>query len=135
MKRMLGFQAEKIAALAQHDFRFERQLPEQCGTEPRPRSRFANHKRAGSTHVHDIELAQFPCQDARAKRPVSADIDTSKEDNESHTGIMNGNAGRATAATLLPEPLEAVRELRTFFSLVRELCDEQRERLRVTGDP
>src|SRR5204863_3590106 len=38
-------------------------------------------------------------------------------------------------APLLPEPLEAVRELRTFVTLVRELGDEQRERLGVTSDP
>jgi len=36
---------------------------------------------------------------------------------------------------LLPEPLEPVGELRTFVTLVRQLCDEQRERLRVPGDP
>ena len=36
---------------------------------------------------------------------------------------------------LPPEPLEAVRELGTFVTLVRELCDKHRERLRVPGDP
>src|SRR6266516_2902878 len=39
------------------------------------------------------------------------------------------------ALSLRPEPLEAVREFRTSVTLVRELADEQRERLRVTGDP
>ena len=36
---------------------------------------------------------------------------------------------------LLPEPLEAVRDLRASVTLVGESGDEQRERLRVTGDP
>src|SRR5882762_1265663 len=37
--------------------------------------------------------------------------------------------------SLRPEPLEAVRELRTSVTLVREPGDEQRERLCVSGDP
>src|SRR6266568_1581462 len=44
-------------------------------------------------------------------------------------------AFRALSHLLPPEPLEAVRELRTAVTLVREPGDEQRERLRVTGDP
>src|SRR5713101_639632 len=45
-------------------------------------------------------------------------------------------AFRAFSHLSLPaEPLEAVRELRTTVTLVRESCDEQREWLRVTGDP
>src|SRR5207244_1628920 len=32
-KRILRLQADKIAAVAEHDFRFEWQLPEQCSTE------------------------------------------------------------------------------------------------------
>src|SRR2546430_10533996 len=40
-----------------------------------------------------------------------------------------------TRATLLPEPLEPVRQLRTFITLVRELGDQQRERFGVTRDP
>src|SRR6266568_5579331 len=44
-------------------------------------------------------------------------------------------AFRALSHLLLPEPLEAVRELRTAVTLVREPGDEERERLRVTGDP
>ena len=39
------------------------------------------------------------------------------------------------ALSLPPEPLEAVREFRISVTLVRELGDEQRERLGVTGDP
>ena len=37
-------------------------------------------------------------------------------------------------AALLSEPLEAVRDLRPFVPLVRELCHRQRERLEVPGD-
>src|SRR6266702_3311450 len=44
-------------------------------------------------------------------------------------------ASCALALSLPPEPLEAVREFRTSVTLVRELGDEQRERLGVTGDP
>jgi hypothetical protein len=36
---------------------------------------------------------------------------------------------------LLSKPLEAVGELRTLLTLIRQLGDEQRERLRVPGDP
>jgi len=32
-------------------------------------------------------VAQLFCEDARAKRPVPANIDTPEENNESHTGI------------------------------------------------
>jgi len=58
-KRILRLQTDKIAAVAQHDFRFEWQLPEQCSTELCSRSGFANDKRACSTHIHDIIVAQF----------------------------------------------------------------------------
>src|SRR5213078_1063961 len=83
---MLRLQTEKITAVAQHDFRFERQLPEQFSTERCSRSRLANDKRAGGTHIHGI-VAQLSCEDAWAKRPVPANIDTPEENNESHTGI------------------------------------------------
>src|SRR5947208_10009259 len=84
---MLRLQPEKIAAVAQHDFRFEWQLPEQFSAERCSRSRFANDKGACSTHIHDIMVAQFSCEDAWAKRPVPADIDTPEENHESHSGI------------------------------------------------
>jgi len=79
---MLRLQPEKIAAVAQHDFRFEWQLPEQFSAERCSRSRFANDKGACSTHIHDIMVAQFSCEDAWAKRPVPADIDTPEENND-----------------------------------------------------
>src|SRR2546426_8770364 len=40
------------------------------------------------SHIHDIIVAQFSCEDAWAKRPVPANIDTPEENNESHTGII-----------------------------------------------
>src|SRR2546427_490783 len=83
-KRILRLQTDKIAAVAEHDFRFEWQLPEQCSTELCSRSRLANDKCARSTHIHDIIVAQFSCEDAWTKGPVPANIDTPEEDNESH---------------------------------------------------
>src|SRR3989449_7601331 len=66
-KRILRLQTDKIAAVAEHDFRFEWQLPAQCNAELCSRSRFANDKRACSTHIHDIIVAQCSCEDAWAK--------------------------------------------------------------------
>src|SRR5207249_9980831 len=111
---MLRFQTDEIAAVAQHDVRFEWQLPEQFSTEPCSRSRFAHYKRAGSTHIHDIIVTQVTCDDAWPKRPVPANIDTPEENNESHT-----------VPQLRAERLETVRELRTSVSLVPDLRDEQ----------
>src|SRR5207247_6776802 len=88
-KRMLSQQTDDIAAVAEHDFRFEWQLPEQFGTELCSRSGCANDKRACSTHIHDIIVAQVSCEDAGAKRPVPTNIDTAEENNESHTGIRS----------------------------------------------
>src|SRR2546426_2565977 len=83
-KRVVRLHTDKIAAVAEHDVRFEWQLPEQFSAELCSRSRFANDKRARSTHIHDIIVAQLSCEDAWAKRPVPANIDTPEEDNESH---------------------------------------------------
>ena len=58
----------------------------QCGTEFCSGSRFTNDKGARSTHVQDIIVAQFSCDDTWAKRSVSANIDASEENDESHTG-------------------------------------------------
>ena len=77
-----------MAAVAEHNFRFKWQLPEQFSTGLCSRSRFANDKRAGGTDIDDIIVAQFSGEDAWAKRPMSANIDTSEENNESHTEII-----------------------------------------------
>src|SRR2546428_1371279 len=92
-KRILRLQTDKIAAVAEHDFRFEWQLPEQCRTELRSRSGFANDKRARSTHIHNIIVAQFSCEDAWAKRPVPTNIDTAEENNESHLTSRTARTG------------------------------------------
>jgi len=78
-------QADKVAAIAQYNVRAERQLAEQCSTELGSRSGFTNDKRARSTYIYDIKSAQFSCEDARAKGFVSTNIDSSQENNESHT--------------------------------------------------
>ncbi|MFZ1132478.1 MAG: hypothetical protein WBV31_10435 [Terriglobales bacterium] len=84
-KRVLGLQSQKIAAIAQENFRFERQLAKQCGTEFCPGSRFTHNKGTRSTHVPDLVGAQFLGEDAGAKGSVSADIDTPKEDDKNHS--------------------------------------------------
>src|SRR5438445_3202482 len=85
-KRMVSHQTDNIATVAEHDFRFERQPAEQFGTELGSTAGFANDKRACSTHIHDIVIAQFSCEDAWAERPVPAHIDTPEENDQSHTG-------------------------------------------------
>ena len=87
-------QADKIASVAEHNFRFEWQLPEQFGTELCSRSGFPNDKRACSTHIHDTIVAHFSGEDAWVKRPVSANIDAPEENNESHSGIIEKRRGR-----------------------------------------
>jgi hypothetical protein len=79
-KRVLCLKADNIASVAEHNFRPERQPPEQFSTELCPRPRFANDKRSGSAHIDDIVIAQFSGKKAWAKRPVSANVDASKQD-------------------------------------------------------
>src|SRR3989441_8857902 len=99
---MLRFQTDEIAAVAQHDVRFEWQLPEQFSTEPCSRSRFAHYKRAGSTHIHDIIVTQVSCEDAWPKRPVPANIDTPQENNESHPYFPNRSNRYASSGPSSP---------------------------------
>ena len=97
---MLRLQTDKLAAVAEHDYRCEWQFPEQCSPELCSRSRFANDKRACGTHIHDIIVAQLSCEDAGAKRPVPANIDTPEENHESHTGIKKRRARYATRCSV-----------------------------------
>jgi len=101
-KRMLRLQTNNIAPVAEHDFRLERQLPEQCGTELGSTTGFANDKRACSTHIHDIVIAQFSCEDAWAKRPVPANVDTPEENNESHPYFPNRSRRYASSGPSSP---------------------------------
>jgi hypothetical protein len=58
--------------------------------ERRSRDRFPNDERCCGSHIHDIILAQLSREEARAKGPVSANVDASNEDNESHVGLAPG---------------------------------------------
>jgi len=62
------------------------QLPEQFGTKLCLRAVLSNDKRACGTYIHDIIFAQFSCQHAWPKPSVSANIDASEENDESHSG-------------------------------------------------
>ncbi len=92
-ERILRLQADEITAIAEHKFRFERQLPEHFRAQLRSRSRLSNDQCACGADVDDIVSAQFPREDTWAKRPVSADIDPSQENNESHTEIITKRPG------------------------------------------
>jgi len=92
-KRIFHLQADKIATVAEHNFRFEWQLPEQFSTELCSRSGFPNDKRACCTHIHDTVVAQFSCEDAWAKRSVSANIDAPEENDERHSEIIEKGSG------------------------------------------
>ena len=48
----------------------------------------------GLSDIYHIVLAQFFCEDGRAKRLVAADVDASEKDHESHTGIIKNGAAR-----------------------------------------
>ena len=84
-KRILHREAHKIAAFAQNNRRFKRELAKQRGTEFCSGSWFTDDKGARRTYIEDIVAAQFSCKDAWAKRSVSANIDTPQEDNKRHT--------------------------------------------------
>jgi hypothetical protein len=54
-KRILHLQARKVAAVAQHNFRFEWQLEKQCSTEIcSSRPWFTNDKGASRAHINDM---------------------------------------------------------------------------------
>jgi hypothetical protein len=82
---MLRLQADKVAPLAEHNFYLEWQLPEQFSTELCSRPGFSNDQSSCGTYIDDIIVAEASCEDAWAKRPMSANIDTSKKNDESHT--------------------------------------------------
>src|SRR5262249_26306516 len=81
-KRVFRLEANEIAGVADHNLSVEWQLPKQLSTELCSRSRLADDERARSTHIDDIEAAQFSCQHGWEKCPVSADVDTSQKKNE-----------------------------------------------------
>ena len=105
-KRIFPLQAEKITGVAERNFRFERQLLEQFSAELCSRYRFTNHKRARSAHIDDIIVAQISCEDTWTKRSVSTNIDTSEEDNKSHTGIIWNYLAFVCGTPALPDAFQ-----------------------------
>jgi hypothetical protein len=83
-KRIGHFQSNQIAAVAEGDCCFKRQLPAQLGKELCAQPRFANDKRACGAHIHGIVDAQFFGKQARTKSPVSSNVDTPEENDQSH---------------------------------------------------
>jgi hypothetical protein len=83
-ERILHLQADKIATVAEHNFRLEWQLAQQRSSEFCSRARIANDKRTRSSDIHDAIVAQSPCEDAWAKRPVPANVDATNENDKSH---------------------------------------------------
>ncbi len=77
-KRIVNFQSDQITGVAESDCCFKRQLPAQLGKELCTRSRFSNDKCACSADIHDVIAAQFSCEHARTKSPVS-DVDTPED--------------------------------------------------------
>jgi hypothetical protein len=81
-KWALRFQPDKVAGVAESNFGFEGQLPAQCRPKLYSRYRFAHDKGTGSTHIHDVILAQLSGEDAGAKPPVSTDVHPAEENHE-----------------------------------------------------
>ena len=84
---------QKLAPVAEDDFRLDWQLPEQLGPEFCASSRFPDDKRARRTDIHHTVGAQLGGENAWAERPVPADVDTPQEHNESHGGIIRKALG------------------------------------------
>jgi hypothetical protein len=81
---ILGNQPEDLAALADHDFRVERESARELCAEPRLRHRPPDHERAGCPDVDDIEVLQFLRERGGPEGPVTADIHASQKDDECH---------------------------------------------------
>lgn len=84
--------AEKIAAIADRQFRFKRKFLQQSGTKTGFTAGLANDEGARGPHVYHVVAAQLFCQDARPDSPVSADIRPSKKNHQRHTRIMEKKA-------------------------------------------
>src|SRR6266436_2708620 len=91
-ERILHLQADKIASVAEHNFRLEWQLAQQRSSEFCSRARLTNDKRTRSSDIHDAIVAQSPCEDAWAKRPVPANVDATHENDKSHNQEENLNS-------------------------------------------
>ena len=96
------------AAVAESDCCFKRQLPAQFGKELCAQTRFANDKRACGAHVHGIVDAQFFGEHARTKSPVSSNVDTPEENDQSHAAIVAAPKYRGEAEAVGPYDREHV---------------------------
>ena len=96
-KRIRHLQAQKVTPVAQRNVRFEGQLADQGSPKLCTRPWLTNNKGARRSYVYNIIVAQFPGEGAGAKGSVSANIDASEEDDESHVGIMKKKAARRHA--------------------------------------
>src|SRR6185437_8784565 len=83
-----ALQANKVTAIAQRNFPFERKFGKQYFTELCSRSRFTNDKGSRSAHIYNIVVAQFSRDNAWAKPSVSANIHTPQENNQSHRIVL-----------------------------------------------
>lgn len=78
------------------DFSSRMSVPLQITTSVSNGSRFANsaqfgltnplphHESSGGADIHQIEVAQLICEETRAKRPMSPDIDSPQENDQRH---------------------------------------------------
>lgn len=84
-KRILHFQSDQVASVAERNFRFEAQFPAQFSEKLRARPGSSNDKSARGADIHDVIGGQFSCQHAGTERSVASNVDASQEDNERHS--------------------------------------------------
>jgi hypothetical protein len=96
-KRIVVFHAEQTAGLAEGYGGLEGELAEESGAEFFRWTGLANDEGARGAHVDDSVGAQFFGEKARAKGSVAANVDASKESDQSHGGIVE-KAGRLCQA-------------------------------------
>jgi hypothetical protein len=92
---MFHLQTQKIATVADDGLRIERQLAKHRPKELRSRPGFPDDKRSRGSHIDDVIVTQFSCDEAGAEGPMSTDIDPSEKHDERHLGIMTKNAAIA----------------------------------------
>jgi len=70
---------EKIAGVADCNFHFKWEFTTQMSEELCARSRFSNNESSGGADVYNIIGREFFCEHAGTKCAVSADVDSSEE--------------------------------------------------------
>lgn len=83
-KRVVGLKTGDLTTFADDNFGFKWQSAEQFSAELYSRSGLSHNQSTGSANVHDSIVLQFCSEDAWPESSMAADIDTSKEDYESH---------------------------------------------------